>query len=192
MKRTWRRRNYFIKKELQGRFIFSLFFFFVVMSLCFSLVFSFLSSDTLSMVYKNSRLELGKTPLILLKEIMGSLWIVVVFGGISVALASMFLTHRFAGPLYRFEKVLEEMMAGNFRHQIRLRSKDEAKELAEMINRFNSSISSDLEEMRDLAEKIESHLEAAAAGTGGELDQAISAQQKLRAKLHIFKLKNDE
>ena len=45
MGKTWRRRNYFIKKELQGRYIFSFFLFVILGSIIFSLIFSMLSAD---------------------------------------------------------------------------------------------------------------------------------------------------
>jgi len=119
MKRTWRRRNFFIKKELQGKYIFSFFIFVLAGAVLFTTVFGLLSADTLSVTYKDYNLQVGRTPVVLLKEIVKTNWIFIVAGGFLVVIASMFLTHRVAGPLFRFEKTLEEMQKGNFNSEIR-------------------------------------------------------------------------
>ena len=196
MKRPWRRRNYFIKKDLQGKYIFIFFIFVIAGSYLFTVILGLMSSDSLTMVYKDHNLHLGKTPVVLLKELLRAHWIFIVTGGVLVVLASVFLTHRFAGPLYRFEKSLEEMSRGNFNFEIRLRARDEAKELAEMLNGFNAGISSRLREARDLTDTMGSHLEAAqsaAAGTDSkkELESALALHRSLRDILHRFILKND-
>jgi len=196
MKRTWRRRNFFIKKEFQGKYIFSVFIFVLAGAVLFTTVFGLLSADTLSITYKGSNLQVGRTPVVLLKEIVKTNWIFIVAGGVLVAVASMFLTHRVAGPLFRFEKTLEEMKKGNFNSEIRLRTKDEAKELAGMFNEFNATHSEQLKEVRALVDALESYLTDArnsdpGAAAAGSLDKAIAVETKLRAILHGFTLKND-
>jgi methyl-accepting chemotaxis protein len=195
MKKTFRRKNYFIKKELQGRYIFSFFIFVVAGSFFFTIILSLLSADTLTIAYKNYDLRLGKTPVILLKEILSAHWIFIFTGGLLVVLASMFLTHRFAGPVYRFEKTLEEMLKGNFNVEIRLRTNDEAKELAQMLNEFNVGLSSRLKEIRDLADETGSHISNAKNSTGpeagAELDKAAVNNRRIGEILRNFKLKND-
>jgi len=201
MKRTWRRRNYFIKKELQGRYIFSFFVFVIIGSIIFTLIFSLLSSNTLTIIYENSNLRIGKTPLILIKEILSAQWIFIATAGIAVVIVSMFLTHRFAGPLYRFEKSIEEMTKGNFNFQIRLRKKDEGKELAQMMNQLNDTFSSNIGEMRRVADEMNIELTNAYNSINRieegkeaslELDRANASNGKLREMLQSFKIKNDE
>jgi len=158
MNRTWKRRNYFIKKDLQGKYIFSFFLFVVAGSIIFTLIFSLLSSNTLTIVYDNYKLQIGKTPLILMKEILSAQWIFIVAGGFMVVILSMFLTHRFAGPIFRFEKSIEEMTKGNLNFRIYLRAKDEGKELAEKINILIDMLSSNIKEMRRLSEEVNNKL----------------------------------
>lgn len=195
MKKPYRRRNYFIKKDLQGRYIFSVFILVVAGSFFFTIIFSLLSADTLTIAYKNYDLRLGKTPVILLKEALSANWIFIFAGGLLVVLASMFLTHRFAGPVFRFEKSLEEMLRGNFDVEIRLRAKDEAKELAQMFNEFNAGLSLHLKEIRDLSDKIETHISDAKTSNGPEavrqLDEAAAKNRRIGEILRNFKLKND-
>src|SRR5256712_4367672 len=52
----------------------------------------------------------------------------------AAALFSMYLTHRLAGPLYRFEQTARELIRGNLALRIRLRKRDELHELAGLLN----------------------------------------------------------
>ena len=199
MKRTWRRRNFFIKKELQGKYIFSFFIFTIGGSIIFTLIFSLLSANTLTVIYDNYNLRIGKTPLILLKEILSAHWIFIVTAGIFIVVISMFLTHRFAGPMFRFEKSVEEMVKGNFDFQIRLREKDEGKELAELMNRLITMFSSNVREMRRLTDEIASRLTIVSGKirqiqpeeAAIKLDEASILAKKLRDMFDFFKTKDD-
>jgi methyl-accepting chemotaxis protein len=189
MKRTWRRRNYFVKKDLQGKYIFSFFVFVIAGSVIFTLIFSLLSANTLTIVYENYNVKIGKTPLILIKEILSAHWIFLVTAGMLVVALSMFLTHRFAGPLYRLEKSVEEMTGGDFSFRIRLRKKDEGKELAEGINQLISSISSNIREMRSLLGEIDTLLDKASQTSGRDDDgkqalEEITKAKELTERLH--------
>ena len=139
-----KRRKYFINKEFQGRYIFNYFLLATIGSVLFIAVFSFFSSNTLSIVYENYHLQLGVTPGILMKKMLGTQWLVVVLGGGAVVLITLLLTHRIAGPFYRFEKTMDEMIDGDLSRKIVLRKKDEGKELAQKINAFNYILSDKL------------------------------------------------
>lgn len=195
MKKTWRRRNYFIKRDLQGRYIFSFFLFVLAGSFFFTVIFGLLSADTLTIVYREHNLQLGKTPVVLLRNILRAYWIFIVSGGLLVVLGAMFLTHRFAGPLFRFERTLEQMTDGNFDFEIKLRRRDEAKELAAAFNQFNRVMSERLGEMARLAERAGLHLEAARGQTGDtavtDQDRAMEAVNQLAELLRSYKLKHD-
>jgi methyl-accepting chemotaxis protein len=145
----YKRRNYFINKEFQGRYIFNYFLLAAIGSALFVAVFSFFSSNTLSIVYENYHLQLGLTPGILLRKILGTQWFVIVLGGGCVIVVTLFLTHRIAGPFYRFEKTLDEMIDGDLSNKVVLRKKDEGKELAQKINAFNYILSDKLSIMEN-------------------------------------------
>ena len=139
-----KRRNYFINKEFQGRYIFNYFFLATIGSVLFIAVFSFFSSNTLSIVYENYHLQLGVTPGILMKKMLGTQWLVIVLGGGAVVLITLLLTHRIAGPFYRFEKTMDEMIGGDLTQKIVLRKKDEGKDLAQKINAFSYILANQL------------------------------------------------
>ncbi len=61
------------------------------------------------------------------------------------AFLSIYLTHRLAGPLYRIEKSAKEMAEGNLALRIRLREKDELKDLAETLNQVAKNLDQTLQ-----------------------------------------------
>jgi len=152
----YKRRNYFINKEFQGRYIFNYFLLAAIGSILFMLVFSFFSSNTLSISYDDYHLQLGITPTILFKKILSTQWLSIVFGGGFVVIITLFLTHRVAGPFFRFKRSFTEMIQGDISQKIILRPKDEGRELAGQINEFNLILSQKL----SLIEAANSHIES--------------------------------
>lgn len=150
----YRRRNYFINKEYQGRTIFHYFLLILAGSILFSLIFSFFSSNTISIVYDDYQLRLGTTPGILLDRIFSAQWFFIVVCGMAVIFITLFLTHRVAGPFYRFEKSLDSMLEKNISGNIHLRKKDEGKGVAERINRFNTMLAGHLSQVEALNHEI--------------------------------------
>ena len=52
----------------------------------------------------------------------------------AIAVISVFISHRIAGPIYKFERILEALAAGEKVHEITLRKHDEFYRLAQAIN----------------------------------------------------------
>ena len=171
-----RRRHYFINKEFQGKSIFNYFLLVLAGSVLFSLIFSLFSSSTLSIVYDNYHLELGTTPEILLEKLFSTQWFFIVIGGLIIALITLFLTHRVAGPFYRFEKSLEAMKDGDISGNINLRKKDEGKTIAEQLNAFNAMLAKRLTDLETLSHEID--------GLAAGMDEAgdAAASGKIREK----------
>lgn len=53
-----------------------------------------------------------------------------------VAVWTLFITHRVAGPIYHLEKVIEQIRAGNEDQRLNLRRKDEFQEMARAFNQL--------------------------------------------------------
>ena len=75
-----------------------------------------------------------------LLELHKSVWpalglVVVILGA-----ASIYVTHRIAGPVFRFKRDLLEVCAGNLDISFRLRKGDDLKDLAESLNMVISEL----------------------------------------------------
>jgi len=61
-------------------------------------------------------------------------WIGFVIVAFLAALQTIFASHRVVGPMYRFEKAVEELKKGNYAIRIRIRKRDEFKEMEGLLN----------------------------------------------------------
>ncbi len=166
MAQQYKRRNFFIKKDFQGKLILGYFLFVFSGCLFFIALFSLFSADTLTILYNDHDLRIGQTPLILFQKALTAHWIFLVVGSIVLVITAMLITHRIAGPLFRFEKTLDNMLERRLDDTIFLRSKDEGKELANKINAFNKDLSLTLKSLQAHSEAISELLEQARTKTG--------------------------
>lgn len=67
---------------------------------------------------------------------------------ILIGLLSLVISHRVAGPIYRFQNILREAEKGNFSPAVHLRKTDEFKELSGNFNLFFRSLSSQLNKIK--------------------------------------------
>ena len=184
METKHKRRNFFIKKELQGRYILSFFIFVVLGSIMYAAIFSMLTADSFTIVYKDNNLSLGKTPYILFAEMLKANWILILSGGVAGVIIAMFLTHRFAGPLFKLERVIREMAAGNLLVDATLRKRDEGKELAALINLLKETLAANVKSMRELSAAMDSSIrKATAAGSKEELGSMLAEAGAINEKL---------
>jgi methyl-accepting chemotaxis protein len=98
----------------------------------------------------------------------------------------IFLTHRVAGPIYRFEQTIKNAMEGNLNTRIKLRWADEFKLLASSINDMLNSFSQRFIKLKKSSEKLESiavKMEQQAAGSSKELKELIMENQKQAAEI---------
>ncbi len=155
MKNGYKRRNYFIKKDFQGKLILGYFLFVTIGCVLFALIIAVFSADTMTIVYQNNNLQFGQTPIMLLKKVIAAHWVFLLTGGSLLVFAAMLITHRLAGPMFRFEKALDNMIDGCLDDTIYLRKKDEGKELAKKINTFNKKLSEQMGDIQRNAKSID-------------------------------------
>lgn len=140
----YKRKQYFIKKNFQGKLILGYFLFMVVGCLIFVLALSYLAADSMTVVYSNNDLQIGQTPLMLFKQLILAHWFVIVIGAAMVVVIATRITHRVAGPMFNLERSLDFMIDGTLDNVIYLRKKDAGQELAVKINQFNADLSSNV------------------------------------------------
>ncbi|MFA7062418.1 MAG: hypothetical protein WC156_16555 [Pedobacter sp.] len=193
MARTWKRRNYFVKPEVQGKFIFKIFLAALFYCILYAVLLANLSSDSMTITYENSKLQLGRTPIILFKEMLKAQWQFIVSGGLGIVIFGLFISHRYAGPLYKFEKSLNSMIKGDHSFTIQLRPHDKGQELAVLINQLNSKLSDDIQEMSVTAETLSNNLSNLATSskeaTQSNIEIAASLANRLKDILHKYKIR---
>ncbi|MFZ3064699.1 MAG: methyl-accepting chemotaxis protein [Nitrospirota bacterium] len=157
------RRQYFIKKEFQSKFI---------IKFCLIVILGAIISGIILYAYTNQRL--GNTYLEslnaikalndnLISNLIYTSLITVIFISIVTIVITLFASHKIAGPLYRLEKSTEAIGNGDFTLETRLRENDEIIGVASALNEMAGKlrikmidIKKELEEVKDNSADIES------------------------------------
>ncbi|MFQ5586231.1 MAG: hypothetical protein ACE5GF_05340 [Thermodesulfobacteriota bacterium] len=76
------------------------------------------------------------------------LWPAIIASIVIIAIISIVITHRLAGPLYRFEATAQRIIDGDLSTRIKLREKDDLARFAELFNQAIDNINGAMVEMR--------------------------------------------
>ena len=133
------RKNYFIKSFQTGLVMKFVFLVLLESALIFG-VFMFLAKNTITTGYSNSILTLNSSQEFFFAPFIGLCLIVSICVSISGLIALMFVSHRVAGPIYRFEKILETLNRGDLTANITLRKDDDCIELRNLLEDFVASL----------------------------------------------------
>ena len=111
----------------------------------------------------------------------------ITLGLISIAtiIVTLFISHRLAGPLFRFEKELKEIGNGDLTTVITLRKKDQIKSLADDLNRMSTNLD---EKVRGIRNQVLELIELASRQKNSkdvfdglmDLDEKFQKEFKLR------------
>lgn len=158
MENLHKRTNYFIKKGFQANFIVK--FCLLIMAACSVLSVSayLLSQKTLTTAFENSRLVIKSTADFILPTLLVSS----TASGIIICLATiivvLFVSHKIAGPIYRFEKTAEAISEGNLTSGLRIRKDDQLQPLASSLDEMEASLRNNISELKNIAGQLENNL----------------------------------
>lgn len=131
---TNRRRQHYIKPSFQLRFILQFCILMVLGCLAFGAILYFYSNRTLTTAFVDSKLRVMSTADFLLPAL--GICTLAIAGVIAVISAArlLFLSHRIAGPLYRFEKAAQAIGGGNLSSEVSIRADDELQDVARSMD----------------------------------------------------------
>lgn len=131
-----RRRARIVKMGFQRGFILKFCAVIICSSLALAAIVYALSASSTTTAFENSRLQLKSTADFILPFLALSSLIVIIAAGAVTAAITLFVSHRIAGPLYRLEKDIAEVVRGNMNMNFRVREKDELRDLANALNQM--------------------------------------------------------
>ncbi len=76
------------------------------------------------------------------------LWPAIAISISVLAVISVYITHKLAGPIYKFEKTALDVIGGDLSVRIRLRKGDDLKELANLLNQLLGNIDKSMMNIR--------------------------------------------
>ncbi len=131
-----KRRNFYIDKVVQDDFIIR-FCSLIGASAVFivGLLYLFARFSTTVSIIK-ARVVVTSTADFLLPLLLQTVVVVMIFVSIATVFMTLFVSHKIAGPLYRFKQTFKELGSGNFTNQVKLRKDDQLQEVAGEFNQM--------------------------------------------------------
>jgi methyl-accepting chemotaxis protein len=196
--RPYRRRNFFIDRQFQLKYILLVIFMLFLYTMAFIGI--LFIPQMLPLLFNSPIDEQAKAADILLlyhKHVWPAVFIVIpLFGFFSI-----FFTHKIAGPAYRLKKRLQQMTAWDLEPRITLRKGDDLQELADCINLLSDELSAFADALRTNYEVLSNHIDEiqqkVLAGTiseesGRELISRINATRtNISEALERFSIKSE-
>ena len=150
----FKRRQYFIQKEFQFKFILKFcMVLFIGIIVSTGLLF-FLSKDTLTSSFEQSRLVIKNTAFAILPSVFLSNLITLALITVAAIFVTLLVSHKLAGPLFRFQKELDQIGEGNLTQAIKLREKDQIAAMAESLEKMRVSLQRKVVATKEEVEKI--------------------------------------
>ncbi|MBF0485357.1 MAG: methyl-accepting chemotaxis protein [Candidatus Omnitrophica bacterium] len=147
--RNSKRRNFYIDKDFQSRFIVK-FCALVVggAGLTISLLYWFSRQSTSVSIFK-SRVVVMTTADFILPLLVQTVVVVSIIVGLAAIVVTLFVSHKIAGPLFRFKQTFKELSEGNFSSQVKLRKDDQLHEVATEFNQMIVTVRTKMHSARE-------------------------------------------
>jgi len=129
-----KRKNYFIDKDFLARFILKFCLLVVLAGVITTGILYFVGKKSTTVVIVDSRVLVRSTADFLLPILIQTVLVVMVISGLAAIIVTLLFSHKIAGPLYRFKKVIEGVGLGNLSANFRLRDYDQLKDLSSEVN----------------------------------------------------------
>lgn len=159
-KRSYKRRQVFIKKAYQIKFILKFCIIILIGGIISTGLVALFSRGTLTTSFEHGRLIVTDTARAILPTVILTNIITLAIVLLIVVLTVLYLSHKIAGPMFRFEKDISTVKKGDLTLRIFLRKKDQFAELSKSFNEMTASlhdkvkaILSDIDQIRASAEE---------------------------------------
>lgn len=176
-----KRKNYFIDKGFQSRFIVKFCLVAAAAGAMALLGVYALAGRATTVSFVDSRVVVKTAADYLFPLLVQTFLVSTVVVGFATLVTTLFMSHRIAGPAYRFKKVLGSLREGDFSVACKIRSKDSLKDVAAAFEEMITSVRKKLDRIdRDLTE-----LEGKVAA--GDLEAIKTTVVELDRSLRNFK-----
>lgn len=113
-------------------------------------------------------------------------------------LLSVYITHKFAGPMYRFEQTVKEIAEGDLSVRIRLRKGDDFTQLESLLNKAFGRVDAMVSEIKEEHTQLRTKLEALRTDIkernpsldeiSGQMESLLEGHKRLSQRLGQFRL----
>ncbi len=183
------RRQYFIDKSFQARFILKFCSVVIISSIVITGAVFFLTQGSTTVAIENTKVMVKRTadfilPLLLLTVIVAS----VVTAAVTAVL-TLLASHKIAGPLFRIVREVGGVAEGDLRRNFSIRSKDQLQELAKRLEAMCASLRSHQAELKVKCQSLAACVKEAGANIPADQKEKIARLlDEIDTALHYFKV----
>ena len=172
-----KRRNYFIDRDFQARFIIKFCLLVVLSGVIITGMLYFIGKKSTTVAINDSRVLVHSTSDFLLPVLIQTVLVVMVILGVATIIVTLLFSHKIAGPLFRFRKAIEGVKLGNLSANFHLRNYDQLKELSDEVNAM-------IDKTREQIDLIKGDVVKLKAKKGNISEQEL---EELNNKINYFK-----
>ncbi|MBF0545903.1 MAG: methyl-accepting chemotaxis protein [Candidatus Riflebacteria bacterium] len=186
-----RRKRYFIKPGFQSRLtaIFILIVI-IVANIVGALVYGFSIEKLENKLVVESKLPIDTS--LLGQALLPGVVIAELISILIVCFICIFVTHTIAGPVYRMERVSKSIGTGDLTNFIKLRPKDELKDLADSMNEMTMGLRNKVLLIRENSDKLKAILDRAkSSGKIDKIDELNEICSSLSTNVAVFVLEKE-
>lgn len=186
MNEKYKRRNYFIDKTFQAKFMAKFCIIVIISSVLVIGILLFLSRGSTTVAIENTKVVVKGTADFILPMIVQAVLFVFLFSAIAVLILTMVVSHRIAGPLFRLKKEIDVLKQGDLRRNFIIRGNDQMQNFSKSLNEMCISLKGKHLELNENYKKLKLYLESK--------DYCLSADDKEEFKgiLQAVEKKLDE
>jgi nitrogen fixation/metabolism regulation signal transduction histidine kinase len=151
--RQERRRNYFIDKSFQTKFIINFCILLVFASILIASLTYFRNMQTTTVAFENLRVVVKTTADFIIPIVIEVLLIVTALSATATIIVTLFASHKIAGPLYKLTQDIQKIKKGDLTSTVRIRATDQMQLLATEFNDLRLALNATFKDMKaDVAE----------------------------------------
>ena len=184
-----RRRNYFIDKSFQAKFIIKFCVLIIMASLLTAILIYFCNRQTTTVAFENLRIVVKTTADFILPMTLQILAIITLVTALATIVVTLLTSHKIAGPVYRFHKELEKIKCGDLSTPIRIRAKDQLQKVAYECEELRVELKRHIHVIKECWDAIEKQTPSLAANASDEAEKKKITESidKINAELARFK-----
>ena len=166
-----KRRNYFIDKKFQSNFIIKFCLLVAAAGALIMVALYVLTKKATTVSFVNSRVIVQSTADFIFPVLIQTFIVATVLISLATIIFTLFISHRIAGPAFRFKKVLKSIAEGDFCGECRIRKNDSLHDVAVAINKV-------MENMRIALKETDTRISSLKETVKNMPDQASSNNLK--------------
>ncbi|MCX5692905.1 MAG: methyl-accepting chemotaxis protein [Candidatus Omnitrophica bacterium] len=195
----YKRKQYFINKTFQSEFIVKFCGLVIMGSVVFGIILYLFSKHALTTSFENSRLVIKSTADYIFPGLLFGGVITAIITALAAGAVVILMTHRIAGPMYRFERYINEIGSGRLYSDLKIRKKDQFQNMAGSLNKMTHDLKLGLLEVNDVSDELDKLIEELSASSSREIllredikrivGELKKDKQNLSRALEHFKIK---